>query len=112
MKAAKPLDWNIKPIPEDLFPIKCNIKYTDNQLDIISKGIIPEDMEEKWFMYFENSNLYIYRSWTGICVFIAEFNHNSISRIMINRDEDFNFPELKEVPLLVDKLINDLILDK
>ena len=109
---AKPSDWDIKPLPEDLFSIKCNIEYTDSQLNIITQGIIPEEMEEKWFMYFKNSNLYIYISWTGICLFIAKFNNNSISEIMVNSDKDFNLPKLEEIPLFVDKLIQNLILDK
>lgn len=28
-------------------------------------GIVPEVMEDKWFVYFEEPYLYLHRSWTG-----------------------------------------------
>ena len=31
-------------------------------------GIMPEEMEEKWFCYFENNVLYQHSSWTHIAV--------------------------------------------
>lgn len=54
-------------------------------------------MEDKWFSYFEDNKLYIHRSWTGICIYIVEFNFKSnfISkfitnkhRVIVNRDEN------------------------
>ena len=111
MKAAQAADWNIKPIPTDMYSINCKLQYTDKQFDMMKKGAIPEEMEEKWFIYYNNSNLYIYRSWSGICVFIVKFSDKIVSEIMVNPDKDFNLPVKEEIPEYVDRLINNLLLD-
>jgi len=51
-------------------------------------GFIPECMEDKWFMYFEDNVLYCHRSWTGqfvykIC-FYVEKESVKISEIKFN----------------------------
>jgi hypothetical protein len=33
------------------------------------QGHIPQDMDDKWFIYFEDGWLYFHRSWTGACVY-------------------------------------------
>lgn len=35
----------------------------------LSWGLIPQEMEDKWFIYLEANWLYFHRSWTGYCVF-------------------------------------------
>jgi hypothetical protein len=35
----------------------------------IRRGLLPERMEDKWFIFCENDVLYLYRSWTGLCVY-------------------------------------------
>lgn len=35
----------------------------------IKHGLVPQEMEDKWFMYFEGEWLYIHRSWTGLCIY-------------------------------------------
>ena len=57
-------DWDIKPMPEDVSVIDCSIQYLDAEMKQIEKGIIPEEMEEKWFIYFEDDKLYFHRSWS------------------------------------------------
>ena len=110
LKAAQAEDWNIQPIPKDMYLINCKLKYTDKQFDMIERGVIPEEMEEKWFIYYDSSRLYIYRSWTGICVFIVKFSSKIASEIMVNPDKDFNLPKQEEIPKYVDGLINNLLL--
>ena len=36
-------------------------------------GVIPEEMEDKWFAYWEDGTLFFHRSWTGFCVYIVRF---------------------------------------
>ena len=38
----------------------------------LQKGLIPDAMEDKWFIYFENDCLFFHRSWTGNGIFRAE----------------------------------------
>ena len=39
----------------------------------IKKGVVPEQMEDKWFIYYSESCLHFVRNWTGFTVFIVRF---------------------------------------
>ena len=47
-------------------------------------------MEDKWFVYFEDNKLYCHRSWTGSCIYIAEFElsekSSQVVKVTVNRD--------------------------
>jgi len=36
-------------------------------------GLKPEQMEDKWFVYWEDQTLFLHRSWTGHCIYAARF---------------------------------------
>ena len=36
---------------------------------MIRRGVIPEMMEDKWFIFLEEDVLYFHRSWTGFCIY-------------------------------------------
>ena len=40
----------------------------------MKKGVIPRDMEERWFIYYENEWLYFHRSWTGYGFYKSKWN--------------------------------------
>lgn len=44
-------------------------------MNLIKKGIIPEEMEQKWFMYYDptDDKLYMHRSWTGYLIYVVQF---------------------------------------
>jgi 8-oxo-dGTP diphosphatase len=97
-------------MPADTSSVSCKLEFTKSHMNQIKLGIIPEEMEEKWFIYFEESQLYIHRSWSGICLYIVKFDNNTAIEIIINNDENFN-PSVKEKPIeLVNDLINNLLL--
>lgn len=35
----------------------------------MSGGFVPEQMEDKWFIFVEDDVLYAHRSWTGYCIY-------------------------------------------
>ena len=41
------------------------LNFTNEQFSKLIKGLIPHQMEDKWFIFYENSWLYFHRSWTG-----------------------------------------------
>ena len=73
-RIAEKLDWRTTPMPEENTTFELNRIFTDEQMEVLMKGNIPKQMEDKWFWYYEDGKLYAHRSWTGICVFIIEFN--------------------------------------
>ena len=42
-------------------------------MECIRRGLVPEQMEDKWFIYWESGNLFFHRSWSGYCIYVALF---------------------------------------
>ncbi len=89
MKKAKKTDWKNTPMPNEFILLpETDIKYNFDEYNKIGNGLIPECMEDKWFMYLENDTLYCHRSWTGIILYEVHFIKNSdsisIEKILLN----------------------------
>jgi len=61
------------PLPEQRATIVLDLRFTSEELEQIKRGVIPEEMEDKWFVYWEDDKLHFHRSWTGFCVYVATF---------------------------------------
>jgi len=92
MKAAKPTDWRIEALPESTAKIRLGRAFTKQEMKQIRKGLVPQQMEDKWFIYWENDCLYFHRSWTGHCIYVARFMEDAKEWRMIdavaNRDAE------------------------
>lgn len=64
--------------------------YSQDEFDQLSAGVIPETMEDKWFVFYESPWLYLHRSWTGLFVFKVRFEPvtggMAIAEVLVNRD--------------------------
>jgi hypothetical protein len=53
-------------------------------------GFRPENMDEKWFIFYEQECLYIHRSWTGFCIYVVHFERQGrdsvVCEIQVNRN--------------------------
>ncbi len=56
--------WQNIPI-DNPTRIDIDFHFTEKQFAKIIRGLIPEQMEDKWFIFYENEWLYFHRSWTG-----------------------------------------------
>jgi ADP-ribosylglycohydrolase len=65
--------WQNQPIDSPK-RIDIDLKFTERQFLKLSRGLIPRQMEDKWFIYFENEWLYFHRSWTGFGLYKAKIN--------------------------------------
>lgn len=45
---------------------------SETQFQHLKMGFIPQCMEDKWFMFYENEQCYIHRSWTGFGIYQAQ----------------------------------------
>lgn len=76
-------------------------------------GVIPERMEDKWFIFWERNTLHFHRSWTGFCCFRAKFRQLKsgwkLVEIVANRNEEqyrgIDEEDLIKVPFLIDLLL-------
>jgi ADP-ribosyl-[dinitrogen reductase] hydrolase len=63
--------WDNYPIdtPKKL---EIDLSFNEDEFYIIQRGLIPEEMEDKWFIFYEDGWLYFHRSWTGFGIYKAQ----------------------------------------
>ena len=100
-------DWDIKPMPErhEEFILKRDMSM--EELEILKRGHIPEQMEDKWFWYYQDGILYAHRSWTGFCVYMVKIDFERCEhRVIVNRDDS----QYAEKSIEADKVkLNELL---
>jgi len=92
MVPVKREDWKTLPMPGKCRVIDVDCAYTPDEMQQIVLGFLPRQMEDKWFIFFEDKTLYCHRSWTGFCIYTAEFDFDGkryyIKRLTVNRNPD------------------------
>jgi hypothetical protein len=56
--------WKSEPFG-DVVEIAYSAQFSAQEFKKIQAGLIPEAMEDKWFIYFNEEYLLLHRSWTG-----------------------------------------------
>jgi hypothetical protein len=82
MKKATSKDWKTHPLPKKRSLIPADRQFTSREMDRIKRGVIPMEMEDKWFVFFKRNRLYFHRSWTGFCVYIAHFKRKQDGQVL------------------------------
>jgi hypothetical protein len=115
MQQAVKSDWRLYPLPEERADLKINRVFDRNQMERLRKGFIPSDMDNSWFVYFEDNKLYLHRSWTGYCVFVLSLNEIDngawhITRCLVSRNkEQYGETSNKADIKLLHLVLNDLL---
>lgn len=109
--------WKTEPIPEASIWLPYTKYISLEEYQQIAYGLIPREMEDKWFVFFEDQTLFMYRSWTGYCIYQVPFEPNPpgyrSSRIWVNRQLDQYTNTDNDYDLaVVDFLIDGLLLHK
>ena len=68
--------WNILPAPDRREPLEINRQFNAVEAEQIEHGLIPEAMEDKWFIYFEDEWLRFHRSWTGAFIYALRLDRS------------------------------------
>lgn len=71
MEIATKARWQNHPI-DNPKKIDFSIHFNDKQFEKLKHGLIPQQMEDKWFIFYENDWLYFHRSWTGFGLYKAQ----------------------------------------
>lgn len=83
-------DWKTTPMPQARAAVALDRSYTFAEFAALQAGLIPAEMEDKWFIFFEDPWLYLHRSWTGFCVFQVRFETTKtgvrVAEALVNRD--------------------------
>ncbi len=75
-EVARPVrrtDWKTLPLPERRTTIPLDRRFSAAEMEAIRYGVLPRQMEDKWFVFFEEDVLYFHRSWTGFLVYAVRF---------------------------------------
>jgi hypothetical protein len=90
MTIATQDSWKRLPFPEKKQPLGFTAHYTDAEAELLMQGLIPEEMEDKWFIYFNEGWLYFLRSWTGACIYALRLDGSpagvQVTDSWVNRD--------------------------
>ena len=90
--------------------------FSSEEFKNLLEGFTPRDMDDKWFIFFENDHLYFHRSWTGVRVYdltLAKDNGAYIvEETWVNRDKrQYNWLNDEEDCVTLDYLINTFLLN-
>ena len=114
MKAAERSDWRTTDLPSKRTTIALDRLFSLKDIEGIKLGLTPQEMEDKWFVYWEKDTLFFHRSWTGFCVFVVRFVIQGDSCRMVeadlNRDpeqysETSNRRDAEMISYLIDALL-------
>jgi hypothetical protein len=109
--------WKTEPIPEASIWLPYAKYVSPEDYQRITYGLIPREMEDKWFIFLEDQTLFMYRSWTGYCIYQVLFEINTpgyrSTRIWVNRNlRQYNNTDNDYDLAVVDFLIDGLLLHK
>ena len=116
MKPAQKTDLPILlPLPAQRARLRLNLVFTESQSALLKLGFVPFEMEDKWFIYFENATLHFQRSWKGVCIYQVACDEAAdhtlrISRALVNRDpeqysETRNERDVETISQLIDAFL-------
>ena len=79
-----------QPMPSETADLNYRQEFTPEEYQRISRGLIPQEMEDKWFAYLEEGTLFWHRSWTGFCMYRVELvcqgDRYRVRRALVNRN--------------------------
>ena len=114
---AIPSSWKTLPHPSITEPLKFEAVYTAAEAAQILEGLIPVEMEDKWFIYCANGWLHFHRSWTGSLIYCLKLEYSlagaSVTDSWVNRDQaQYRETDTSYDRHLVSFLIDALLLKK
>jgi hypothetical protein len=69
MAKATQSSWKILAAPQHKEPLAFESHFSDAEAEKLKHGLIPQQMEDKWFVYFADGWLNFHRSWTGAQIY-------------------------------------------
>ena len=109
-KPATKSSWKTLDAPVKRQPLGYEQLFTNVDAERLQEGLIPQVMEDKWFVYFENDWLYLHRSWTGSLVYWLKLDRGPagirVTDSWVNRDSE----QYSETDISYDRLMLDFLL--
>ena len=89
---ARPDSWQTTPMPQSVARVPFEDSYSAEEHAAIVRGLVPQEMEDKWFIYENRGAVYFHRSWSGVCIYCVRFetpgDRYRIAEVLVNRDAE------------------------
>lgn len=106
--------WKCTPFVSGT-PVPYRTSYSTGEMERIRAGLLPEAMEDKWFVFFEAPYLYLHRSWTGDPAYRVELAEDADGGRVVEALSAIEVPDDRsrgEDAQLLEFLIGNLLLDQ
>ena len=117
-QTARRDSWKTKAPTSPFRELDYSDSFTAEEFAKIRDGLVPKEMEDKWFIYFEEQTLYLHRSWTGHLIYRVQFRVTpdgaSVSGAAVVEDTEVYNPATDDEPnkLQLPWLVRGLLLDQ
>jgi hypothetical protein len=113
MRATR-TSWKTLPAPSRKQDLAFTRTFDPAEGENLKLGFIPVQMEDKWFIYFENGWLHFHRSWTGAHIFALRLDETEsgyeVMESWASRDtQDYTETDVESERQLVGQLIDFLL---
>src|SRR5690349_8009086 len=90
MTRATTNSWKTLPAPTLREPLGFDADFSDQDATKLLEGLVPEQMEDKWFIYHADGWLRFHRSWTGAMIYWLRLDRSPtgfrVTESWVNRD--------------------------
>ncbi len=111
MRIARARDWQREDLPAKRTTIALDRSFSEEEMDLIQRGVVPEQMEDKWFIYWDEGTLYFHRSWTGCCTYVVRFTAENGGWRMVEADVSRDPEEYAETDDEIDAMLISALVD-
>ena len=87
--AADRSSWEIRPASGPLLPVQYQDDFNSQELELLSLGLVPQEMEDKWFIFREDDEVFFHRSWTGHLVYQISLDGATVKSAYVVDDPSF-----------------------
>lgn len=111
MPSATKDSWKTQPKPTQHERLNYEAQFSEAEVSQIAEGLVPQCMEDKWFIFLEGGWLHFHRSWTGSLIYWLRLEEVSagcyqVAEAHVSRDAD----QYKELDLDYDLQLLDFLL--
>lgn len=111
MKTARATDWKTEPLPSKQSTIHLDRTFSPEEMTRFHAGLIPQQMEDKWFIYWHEDTLFFHRSWTGNCIYIVHFATEDDRCRMVKADVNRDPAQYREIDDVRDAAMISYLID-